>query len=268
MAKVSDWKSKLLSRGGRKSTSPADIRHHWRVSTPGQTPEHPWRVATVKLASAAHLQGVPQTVAIWPVSRTYRFLKRAVDVALGVTLFALTLPIMIVAAIAIRLSSRGPVIFSQKRAGLYGRPFTMYKMRTMRQDAQDQQTLYNHLNEISGPTFKIRQDPRVTRVGKFLRKTSIDELPQLANVILGQMSLVGPRPLPLDEVHLDAFAERQRLIVKPGITCLWQISGRNDIPYSEWIELDLYYVQNRSFHLDIAILLKTIPAVLSCKGAY
>ena len=231
-------------------------------------PERPWRIATVKLASAAHLQGVLRTVAIWPVPRTYRFLKRAVDVALGVTLFVLVLPIIIAAAIAIRLSSRGPVIFSQKRAGLYGRPFTMYKMRTMRQDAHGQRTLYNHLNEVSGPAFKIRQDPRVTAVGRFLRKTSIDELPQLANVILGQMSLVGPRPLPLDEVHLDTFAERERLIVKPGLTCLWQINGRNDIPYSEWIELDLYYVQNRSFYLDLEILLKTIPAVLSCKGAY
>jgi lipopolysaccharide/colanic/teichoic acid biosynthesis glycosyltransferase len=203
--------------------------------------------------------------------RTYAraVFKRVLDVALGVTLLACTLPLLGAAMLAIRLTSRGPALFRQQRAGRDGTPFTMYKLRTMYAGAEKDRGLVESLNEHTvGPCFKSQRDPRVTPVGRLLRSTSIDELPQLLNVILGDMSLVGPRPLPLGEVSTATHAERMRLTVKPGLTCLWQISGRTEIPYDEWIMLDLHYVQNRSTGLDLRILLQTIPAVLSGRGAY
>jgi lipopolysaccharide/colanic/teichoic acid biosynthesis glycosyltransferase len=177
--------------------------------------------------------------------------------------------LFLLVALAIRLTSPGPVIFRQERAGLHGRPFTMLKFRTMASDAEQRQADLMELNEMKGPVFKIENDPRITPLGRFLRRTSIDEFPQLWNVLRGEMSLVGPRPLPLYEIdRIEKDAQRRRLSVKPGLTCLWQISGRNGITsFEEWVALDLKYIDNWSLWLDLKILLKTIPVVLRGSGA-
>ncbi|HUF62857.1 MAG TPA: sugar transferase [Verrucomicrobiales bacterium] len=195
--------------------------------------------------------------------------KNAFDrVGAGVLIVASS-PLWIVAWLGIRMSSPGPVLFRQERGGLYGRPFTMYKFRTMNHDAEHLRAELEEQNEMCGPVFKIEEDPRVFRFGKLLRQFSIDELPQLINVLLGQMSLVGPRPLPVYEVEkIERSEQRRRLSVKPGLTCLWQVGGRNRITdFEEWVQLDLKYIDNWSLWLDLKILLKTIPAVLSGFGA-
>lgn len=176
---------------------------------------------------------------------------------------------MIAAAIAIKLTSPGPVIFRQSRAGRHGKPFKMFKFRTMVTDAEMRQAELAAFNQMSGPVFKIDRDPRVTPIGRLLRKWSIDELPQLFNVLQGHMSLVGPRPLPLYEVEkFENTAQRRRLSVKPGLTCLWQVSGRNEVTdFHEWVRLDLKYIDNWSIWLDLKILLKTVPVVMLGWGA-
>lgn len=178
-------------------------------------------------------------------------------------------PILIAAAVAVRLSSKGPIIFRQQRAGLHGKPFTMFKFRTMCADAEKRKAEIEGLNTMSGPVFKVDNDPRVTRAGHFLRRTSIDELPQLINVFLGDMSLVGPRPLPLYEVEkFEYAAHRRRLSMKPGLTCLWQVRGRNSVTsFDDWVKMDLEYIDNWSLTLDIVILLRTVPVVLFGWGA-
>ena len=175
----------------------------------------------------------------------------------------------VIAVVGIRLTSPGPVIFRQKRAGKNGKPFTMYKFRSMHTDAEMQQAELAAFNQMEGPVFKIDNDPRVTRFGKFLRRSSIDEFPQLLNVLKGDMSLVGPRPLPIYEVEqFESTAQRRRLSMKPGLTCLWQISGRNTIKnFDEWVQLDLRYIDQWSLWLDAEILLKTVPVVLFGFGA-
>ena len=181
----------------------------------------------------------------------------------------ITSPIMVMAAIGIKLTSPGPMIFRQVRGGKNGRPFVMYKFRTMCTDAEMRQKELVRFNQMSGPVFKIDNDPRVTAFGQWLRKTSIDELPQLVNVLTGEMSLVGPRPLPLYEVEkFQHSAQRRRLSVKPGLTCLWQVAGRNEVKdFQDWVRLDLEYIDNWSFWMDCWILLRTIPVVLLGKGA-
>jgi exopolysaccharide biosynthesis polyprenyl glycosylphosphotransferase len=176
---------------------------------------------------------------------------------------------MLIIALLIKLFSPGPVFFRQQRSGLNGAPFTLYKFRTMVTNAEQFKHELESMNEMSGPVFKVTNDPRVTRIGKFLRKWSLDELPQLFNVLRGEMSLVGPRPLPVDEVRrFNDLAHRRRLSVKPGITCLWQVSGRNQIAdFKEWVRLDLEYIDNWSLWLDVKILLRTIPAVFIATGA-
>jgi len=186
--------------------------------------------------------------------------------------FLLLIPasmVMLGAAIAIRLTSPGPMVFRQVRAGKHGKPFTMYKFRTMVTDAEMRQAELLAFNQMSGPVFKIERDPRITPLGIYLRKWSIDELPQLFNVLQGHMSLVGPRPLPIYEVEkFENTAQRRRLSVKPGLTCLWQVSGRNRVTdFHEWVRLDLKYIDNWSIWLDIKILFMTIPAVLFGFGA-
>ena len=197
------------------------------------------------------------------------FVKAAID---RVGAFLILIPasaVMLGTAIVIRLTSPGPVIFRQVRAGKHGKPFTMFKFRTMATDAEMRQNELMIFNQMSGPVFKIDHDPRVTPVGKVLRKWSIDELPQLVNVLQGHMSLVGPRPLPIYEVEkFENTAQRRRLSVKPGLTCLWQVSGRNQVAdFHEWVRLDLKYIDNWSIWLDIKILLMTIPVVLFGFGA-
>ena len=196
------------------------------------------------------------------------YIKRLLDIVITLAILPAALPIMAVIALAIKLDSPGPVFFVQERVGYKKRTFKMYKFRSMYVGSEERQKELEHLNEAEGPIFKIKNDPRVTRVGKILRKTSLDELPQLFNVIKGDMSLVGPRPMSLRDVsRFDKGIQRKRFSVKPGITCLWQISGRSELPFSKWLELDLKYIENWSIILDLKILLKTIPAVIKCKGA-
>ncbi len=195
-------------------------------------------------------------------------IKRAIDVAGAVVLIGALAPVMLAAAIAIKLTSPGPILFAQQRYGYMKRLFRMYKFRTMVADADRLQASLEQHNEASGPAFKIRNDPRITRVGRFLRRTSIDELPQLWNVLRGDMSLVGPRPMATRDVGL--FAEpwlMRRFSVPPGVTGLWQVNGRSDVTFDRWIELDLEYIERWSLLLDLDILLRTVPAVINGRGA-
>jgi len=195
--------------------------------------------------------------------------KQVIDFFGALVLLILTAPIFIGIALAIRLTSPGPVFFRQQRSGINGAPFKLYKFRTMITNAEQFKHELAAMNEMQGPVFKVTNDPRVTNIGKWLRRYSLDELPQLWNVLWGEMSLVGPRPLPVDEVKcFNDFAHRRRLSVKPGLTCLWQISGRNQISdFKDWVRLDLEYIDNWSLWLDLKILFKTIPAVLIGTGA-
>jgi exopolysaccharide biosynthesis polyprenyl glycosylphosphotransferase len=185
-----------------------------------------------------------------------------------IVLLLMAIP-MGIAAIIIRLTTPGPVIFRQRRAGKHGKPFVMYKFRSMTDDAEMRRAELEPFNQMSGPVFKVESDPRITRFGRWLRRTSFDELPQLVNVLMGDMSLVGPRPLPLYEVEkFENTAQRRRLSVKPGLTCLWQISGRNQVrDFQDWVKLDLDYIDRWSLALDFKILLRTIPAVILGLGA-
>ena len=193
--------------------------------------------------------------------------KRAFDLLASATALVLVSPVLIAIAIAIRRDSAGPVFFRQRRVGLNGREFTFFKFRSMRVGAEAELAMLRASNEMDGPVFKMRLDPRITRVGRFLRRTSLDELPQFWNVLRGQMSLVGPRPPLPAEVRQYLPWQRRRLSVKPGITCTWQVSGRNEIDFEQWMRLDLAYIDAWSFWGDIGICLKTVPAVLFARGA-
>lgn len=193
--------------------------------------------------------------------------KRGLDLVISTLLLILLLPLLLVVGLLVRLTSRGPALFVQERVGLNKRRFPMFKFRTMVENAEQQQKAMEHLNEVSGPVFKIRNDPRVTPLGRFLRRSSIDELPQLLNVFLGDMSLVGPRPLPQrDYEGFDRDWHRRRLSVRPGITGLWQVHGRSNIDFERWMELDRDYIDNWTLWLDIKILLMTLPVVVSKGG--
>jgi exopolysaccharide biosynthesis polyprenyl glycosylphosphotransferase len=220
---------------------------HWTEEFAGQT-------------FMTHGNGMPEG---WPT-----VLKRFLDFVFALAAGIILLPVLLLAAALILLTSPGPVLFTQKRVGLHKRDFLVYKFRTMVVGAEKRQKEIEHLNEVSGPVFKIKNDPRITTVGKFLRKTSIDELPQLINVLKGDMSLVGPRPLPIrDYAGFSEDWQRRRFSVRPGITCLWQVSGRSQISFDKWMELDLQYIDKWSLWLDLQILLRTIPAVLKGEGA-
>lgn len=195
--------------------------------------------------------------------------KRIIDIIVsGLGLIILS-PFFILIAILIKIDNpEGPIIFKQERVGLNGKVFVLYKFRSMIPEAEQLKASLKNLNEMSGPVFKIKNDPRVTKIGRFLRKTSIDELPQLINVLKGEMSLIGPRPLPVEEMSkVEPHIYSKRSSVKPGITCIWQISGRNNIDFDKWMEMDLQYIDNWSLWLDWKILFLTFPAVISRKGA-
>jgi len=202
----------------------------------------------------------------WPL-----VVKRLIDIALSLAIIVALAPILLLVAVLIKLTSPGRILFVQKRVGLNKRIFHIYKFRTMVADAEARLENLEHLNEVPGPVFKIKNDPRITPVGRFLRKTSIDELPQLFNVLVGDMSLVGPRPLQMRDYELFTADgqdwQRRRFSVRPGITCLWQVNGRSSLPFEQWMELDNQYIQRWSLWLDLQILLKTIPAVLRGSGA-
>lgn len=196
-------------------------------------------------------------------------LKRLIDMAGAAVLIVALGPLLAGIALLIKLDSRGPVFFKQQRVGLYGALFTMWKFRSMHIDAEARKAALAAANEMQGGViFKMKHDPRITRVGRFIRKASIDEMPQLWNVLVGNMSLVGPRPPVPAEVALYTLADRRRLEVKPGITCIWQVSGRSEIPFDKQVELDVAYIESHSLWLDLVLLLKTVPAVLLGRGAY
>jgi exopolysaccharide biosynthesis polyprenyl glycosylphosphotransferase len=195
--------------------------------------------------------------------------KRLFDIVAAAILLVLLLPVFTGVALLIRLESPGPVLFRQTRVGRWGQLFTMWKFRSMYIDAEERKAALMAQNEMAGGViFKMKDDPRVTRVGRFIRKTSIDELPQLWNVLVGDMSLVGPRPPVPSEVDQYSLSDRRRLEVIPGITCIWQISGRSEIPFDQQVELDVQYIESQSLATDIKILLKTVPALLLGTGAY
>ena len=204
-----------------------------------------------------------------PVSLGYLFTKRLIDVVVSAFALVVAVPLFVVVAVMIKMDSPGPAFFVQRRVGLNKRLFPLIKFRTMHVNSEAVMEELTHRNEAGGPVFKIRNDPRVTTVGRFLRRMSIDELPQLINVLLGHMSLVGPRPLPLRDVAgFTVDWQRRRFSVRPGVTCLWQINGRSSISFDQWMELDMLYIDRRSLMLDLKILLQTIPAVLKKTGAY
>ena len=201
-----------------------------------------------------------------PVS--YAIVKRMFDFTVASCMLIPSAFVMIPVACIIKATDRGPIFFKQVRVGKGGRLFYCYKFRSMCVDAEEKKRELMHLNEASGPVFKIKADPRVTRIGTFIRKYSIDELPQFFNVIKGDMSIVGPRPPIPSEVEQYGDHERQRLAIHPGITCLWQIGGRSNVTFARWVELDIEYIETMSFWKDISIILKTIPAVLKSSGAH
>lgn len=209
------------------------------------------------------------TLVLWVIrTRIMGSLKRPLDVIVATIAILLTLPIMVTTAILIKLTSPGPILFHQTRVGKWGETFTCYKFRSMYIDAEERKKELMAQNEADGPVFKMKDDPRITSVGKYIRKFSIDELPQLFNVLQGDMSLVGPRPPVPQEVEQYSIDERRRLNVIPGITGLQQVSGRSNLDFKRWVELDLEYIAKQSLFEDLKILLKTIPAVVFSKGAY
>ena len=234
---------------------------------------------TVRLATDFHnpfigkidfgeLDGIPLlTLSTTPQKTDLLFIKRLLDILISLIALFLISPILLATAIVIWIDSSGPILFKQKRVGLNGRTFTFYKFRSMVKDAGQIRSRFGHLNEMSGPVFKIREDPRLTKVGKFIRKYSIDELPQLFNVLKGDMSLVGIRPPIPEEVEKYEGWQRRRLSMKPGITCIWQVRGRNQVDFDQWMKMDLHYIDSWSLMLDLKLLFKTIPAVLFKKGA-
>lgn len=200
-------------------------------------------------------------------SKLYLYLKRIMDIFGALIGIIILSPLCLVIAILIKLDSTGPIIFSQERVGLNGKKFKMYKFRSMVVNAEELKEKLKKRNERKGPMFKIKQDPRVTKIGRFIRRTSIDELPQLINVLKGEMSLVGPRPsLPKEVMQFETWM-LERLDVKPGLTCYWQVQGRDDIPFKEWMELDIKYVRERDIWIDIKLIFKTFTVLIGDKNA-
>jgi exopolysaccharide biosynthesis polyprenyl glycosylphosphotransferase len=216
------------------------------------------------------LHGVPVlTIQSGPADSWQLVMKRLIDIAGSAALLLALAPLFAIVTLLIKLDSPGPVFFAQQRVGLNKRRFRILKFRTMVDGSDQQQHMLEHLNEVEGPVFKIKNDPRMTRIGKFLRRFSIDELPQLINVLKGDMSLVGPRPLPVRDVErIEVRWHKRRFSIKPGITCLWQVNGRSEIGFEDWVRMDLEYIDSWSLVLDIIILMKTIPAVFKGPGAY
>jgi lipopolysaccharide/colanic/teichoic acid biosynthesis glycosyltransferase len=216
------------------------------------------RESALRLHSAGDVAGLlVRPLPLW---------KRLIDISVGCVGLVLAMPVMVAVSLSIKASGPGPILFKQKRSGLGGRPFTIYKFRTMVVDAEAKKAQLRSKSEQDGPAFKIKHDPRITRVGRILRETSLDEIPQLINVLKGDMSLVGPRPLPVEESNLCASWHRRRLDVTPGLTCIWQIHGRSSVSFAEWIRMDRRYIRALSIWQDIKLILLTVPSVLARRG--
>jgi lipopolysaccharide/colanic/teichoic acid biosynthesis glycosyltransferase len=250
-----------IESGGDERLTPLSIS-----PTPREFTHLPIRNAA-NLPEVRLLSPTPIAVPSLAERPAYDISKRIVDIAGGALLLVVTTPIWLTAAALIKLTSSASVLFIQTRLGKDGAPFPCIKFRTMDPDADDRKVHLLHLNEIDGPMFKMRDDPRITRMGRWLRKLSIDELPQLICVLRGEMSLVGPRPSLPNEVEEFSAENRRRLAVKPGITGLWQVSGRSDLSFEQWMELDLEYVKRRSFWFDLWLMARTVPAVILQRGA-
>lgn len=222
---------------------------------------------SIAVETAQQELSVPTTQVIPNHSIVYRFLKRAFDIAASLCGLVILSPVFLLTALAIYIEDPGKTIFVQERNGLNGKVFRMYKFRSMCKDAPKMRAAMESKNELDGPAFKMKDDPRITKVGKFIRKTSIDELPQFVNVLKGEMSVVGPRPLPTYETEQLTGVHRQRLLAKPGLVCYWQIQGRSDTSFDEWMQMDFDYINNASFWTDMKIVLMAVPAVLLGKGA-
>lgn len=255
------------SRIGQRSNPPAT-----REGASNSNSERPRRAMSVVSDPAPNSNGAP-TVQRAPVPldspffRTVSPFRRSIDIVVASLALAAVSPVMASAAIAVRCSSPGPILFRQQRAGLGGRTFEFFKFRTMRDGSDREKEQLLEFNEQSGPVFKMTNDPRITSVGRILRRTSIDELPQLWNVLRGDMTLIGPRPpIPAEVADYERW-QRGRLDVPAGLTCLWQVSGRSDIQFDDWVRMDIRYGRKPSVWTDLRILLKTFPAVLSCRGA-
>ncbi|MEX1133344.1 MAG: sugar transferase [Acidimicrobiia bacterium] len=229
-------------------------------------PSHNGQV--IDLTDGATLLRLSSNAALLNAPKWKMAVKRAVDVVGASLALVLLSPVFLLSAIAVKLTSPGPVFFAQPRMGKDGREFLFYKFRSMQVGADEERNILIDLNEMSGPVFKIKADPRLTSIGRFLRRASIDELPQLWHVLRGQMSLVGPRPLPTFEALDCSEWEAQRFAVKPGITCIWQVSGRSELDFETWVRMDIRYIERWSLLRDFKLLAKTIPAVISGKGAY
>ncbi len=249
----------IVPDGSVSPPASVDAQPHSRLGSLVPFPVHPVR-AQVAMTPAGADGLEPGAV--------YHLVKRSLDIVVALVALVLLIPLILVVVLAVRATSAGPILFSQTRCGQDGRCFRLMKFRTMVSDAERIRRELAHLNEMSGPMFKVRLDPRITPVGRVLRKFSIDELPQLVNVLRGDMTLVGPRPSIVAEVDQFTPLQRRRLAVKPGLTCLWQVSGRSDLTFDQWVALDLDYIERRSVRLDLLILLRTVPAVLSGRGAY
>jgi exopolysaccharide biosynthesis polyprenyl glycosylphosphotransferase len=230
------------------------------------TPRHFEAGTRASYSGAARSSTVETPIPVLNVP--YARAKRVLDLFVAFMVILLFSPIFLMVALLVKLTSRGPVLFKQTRVGQGGKLFTCYKFRSMCVDAEAKKRALMSLNEADGPVFKIKNDPRVTPIGKWIRKFSLDELPQLFNVLRGDMSLVGPRPPVPSEVEKYGVRERQRLAVKPGLTCLWQVSGRSNVSFDHWMELDIAYIETMSFWGDVRILCQTVPAVVFARGAH
>ncbi len=224
----------------------------------------------LKKPTVFHHNHIQMRMLMWHITiHTSQAFKRLMDIILAIIAIILGSPVFLITALLVKVTSPGPIIFWQVRVGKYGRHFKFYKFRSMYVDAEARKAELLKLNESGdGVIFKMKRDPRITPIGRFIRKFSIDELPQLFNVLLGDMSLVGPRPPLPSEVRTYTLEERKRLNITPGITCLWQVSGRSELPFSKQIALDKEYIASRSAWKDFLILLKTIPAILTGRGAW
>ena len=275
---VYTYPSKWLSNDNEHSVQLhfADIFADWKTTTSREfsiSANYADGLSTGFTAQPSLANGAPNCRAIAHALEPFfycplPFWKRAMDIVGATGALIVLSPIIVAVAIAVKLTSKGSVIFKQQRAGPSGESFTFYKFRSMVIDAETRKKDLLKYNERTGPAFKMIDDPRVTRVGDFIRKWSLDELPQLFNVLRGDLSLVGPRPLPIEEVSQQTQWQNKRLYVTPGITCLWQVYARHDKSFDRWVRLDIKYVLRRSWLLDLKILLKTLPAVLSRKGAF
>ncbi len=262
--------AELLDAAEQRGQTATPVTRH-NLNTPCRkcrpTPRiRPTSREPISLAARRLEAGRPLVSADGDLRLGYRAAKRLFDLLGTLGLLLVLGPIMLVVFLILLVTTRGKPFFCQRRSGYCGRPFPMLKFRTMAPDAARRQ--HEVRNEKDGPIFKNRRDPRITRIGGFLRRTSLDETPQLFNVLLGQMSLVGPRPLPVPEVAQFRAWHRRRLSVKPGLTCLWQISGRSEIGFEDWVRLDLWYVRNQGFWTDVKLLWQTPLSVIGGRGAY